>query len=169
MVDQRAKTRSFEVADFVYLFNKARKPGLSKTFHRVWTGPFQITARISDLNYEIIGENGRKQVVHINRLKPAHGSYTQTSKPGPGNKQRDRRHSTIRQASEEMSAAKIGSRPLTIETPRQDSASRNRLLLLNPPLTPSRTHPGLRGWTRRTSRTIPLGRGKSGAHVRNLR
>jgi len=72
--DQRAKPRSFEVADFVYLFNKARKPGLSKTFHRVWTGTCQITTKISDLNYDIIRKNGRKQVVH--RLKPVHGFHT---------------------------------------------------------------------------------------------
>jgi hypothetical protein len=85
--DQRAKTRSFEGADFVYLFNKARKLGLSKKFHRVWTCPFQVSVRITYLKY-IIGKNGRKQVARINRLKPAHGSYTQASKSGPRNKHR---------------------------------------------------------------------------------
>ena len=62
--DRRAKQRSFEVADFMYLYNRARKPRLSKNFHRVSTGPCQITAKISDLNYEIIGKNGKSTIAY---------------------------------------------------------------------------------------------------------
>ena len=124
--DQRAKPRSFEVADFVYLFNKARKPGLSKKFHRVWTGPCQITTKISDLNYEIIGKNGRKQVVHVNRLKPAHGFHAQASKPRPRHERMTRSHSVTSQASDEMAAIKASPLPITVEAPRQDGAPPNQ-------------------------------------------
>ena len=34
--------------------------------------PFKITTKISDLNYEIIDQNGKKQTVRENRLKQAH-------------------------------------------------------------------------------------------------
>ena len=48
------------------------KPGLSRKFRKPWSGPFKITTKISDLNYEIVYQNGKKQTVHVNRLKPAH-------------------------------------------------------------------------------------------------
>ena len=55
----------------VYLYNPAMKPGRSRKFYRPWAGPFKVTKRISELNYEIIDQKGKKQVVHINRLKIA--------------------------------------------------------------------------------------------------
>jgi len=55
----------------VYLYNPAMKPGRSRKFYRPWAGPFKVTKRISGLNYEIIDQKGKKQVVHINRLKIA--------------------------------------------------------------------------------------------------
>jgi len=47
------------------------RPGLSRKLRKAWSGPFKITTKISDLNYEIVEENGKKQIVHINRLKLA--------------------------------------------------------------------------------------------------
>ena len=67
--DRKAKTRKFEVEELVYLYNPAMKPGCSRKFYRPWAGPFKITKIISDLNYKIIDQKGKKQVVHINRLK----------------------------------------------------------------------------------------------------
>jgi hypothetical protein len=52
----------------VYLYNPALKPGLSRKFANPWSGPWQITKKISDLNCEIMDQKG-KQVVHVNRLK----------------------------------------------------------------------------------------------------
>ena len=48
------------------------EPGLSKKFRNLQSGPFKITTKISDLNYDIVDQNGKKQTVHVNRLKPAH-------------------------------------------------------------------------------------------------
>jgi hypothetical protein len=49
------------------------KPGLSRKFHRAWSGPHKVTAKGTDLNYEIVDQKGRKQVIHSNRLKPYNG------------------------------------------------------------------------------------------------
>jgi len=72
--DRRAKHRSFKVGSYIYLFNPARKLGLSKKFYPSWTGPYRVTAKLPDLNYEILGQNGRKLVVHLNRLKAYRGA-----------------------------------------------------------------------------------------------
>jgi hypothetical protein len=53
----------------VYLYNPALKPGLSRKFANPWSGLWQITKKISDLNYEIMDQKGKRQVVHVNRLK----------------------------------------------------------------------------------------------------
>ena len=63
----KTKTRKFEVEVLVYLYNLVIKPGLSRKFYRPWAGPFKVTKRISDLNYEIIDQKGKKHIVHINR------------------------------------------------------------------------------------------------------
>jgi len=72
LYDRKAKLRSFQVEDIVYLYNPARMPGKCFKFHKFWTGPFKITAKLSDLNYEIVSMNHKKQVVHVNRLKKAY-------------------------------------------------------------------------------------------------
>lgn len=124
--DLRAKQRSFKVAEFVYVYNPAGKPGLFRKFHRIWTGPYQITGKISDLNYEIIGKNGKKQVVHINGLMPALGFYTQESKPRPQREHKTRRNSATSQTSEELTAIQISTLPVTVVAPQQDGASSNQ-------------------------------------------
>jgi len=58
----------------VYLYNPAKKPGLTRKFHKPWTGPFKIVKKISDLNYRIVDQNGKLQVVHVNRLKRAYNT-----------------------------------------------------------------------------------------------
>jgi hypothetical protein len=57
LYDRKAKVRSFQRGDIVYLYNPAKKLGKCFKFHKYWTGPFQITAKLSDLNYEIISMN----------------------------------------------------------------------------------------------------------------
>ena len=72
LYDRKAKLRSFEVGELVYLYVPAMKPGLSRKFHKYWTGPCKVTAKLSDLNYEVTDRGNKKQIVHINRLKPAY-------------------------------------------------------------------------------------------------
>jgi len=71
--DRKAKARSFEVNDLVYLYTPVSKPGLSRKFRKSWNCPYQINKKISDLNYEIVNKLNKTQVVHVNRLKQAHG------------------------------------------------------------------------------------------------
>jgi hypothetical protein len=53
----------------VYLYNPALKSGLTRKFAKPWIGPCQIIRKISELNYEIMDSKGKRQVVHVNRLK----------------------------------------------------------------------------------------------------
>ena len=72
LYDRKVKLRSFQLEDIVYFYNPARKPGKCFKFHKFWTGPFKITAKLSDLNYEIVSTNHKKQILHENRLKKAY-------------------------------------------------------------------------------------------------
>ena len=71
LYDRRAKVRKFKENDLVYLYNPAKKPGLTRKFHRPWAGPFKVITKISDLNYKIVDQNNKQQVVHVNRMKRA--------------------------------------------------------------------------------------------------
>jgi hypothetical protein len=70
--NRHAKHLEFVVGDLVYLYQPARRPGLSAKFFCPWTGPHQKTAKTSTLNCEIRDRKAKKQIVHINRLKATH-------------------------------------------------------------------------------------------------
>jgi len=69
--DRRVTGKPFEVEDRVLLSVSAVKPGLSQKLHHQWQGPYIILDKVSDVNYHIQLETGqgRKQVVHFNRLR----------------------------------------------------------------------------------------------------
>ena len=90
--NRRARNREFQVDEWVYFYNPARKPGLSRKFFKPWSGIFQIMAKVSDLNYEILGHKDRKLVVHVNRLKAAGGYDGREPKPRMQRKRRTRKH-----------------------------------------------------------------------------
>ena len=71
------------MGDNVYLYNPARKLGKCFKFHKFWTGTFEITSMLSDLNYEITSMSHKKQVVHVNRLKMAYDLKIRKPKPNP--------------------------------------------------------------------------------------
>jgi len=81
LYDRKAKPWEFEVQDLVYLYNPALKPGLTRKFAKPWIGPCQSTKTISELNYEIVDEKGRRQVVHSNCLKKAFNPELWNPKP----------------------------------------------------------------------------------------
>jgi hypothetical protein len=41
-----------------------------------WTRPYRVITRLSDLNYEIVDQQNKKLVVHVNRLKPNYKPQT---------------------------------------------------------------------------------------------
>ena len=125
---QQRKNREFQKGEWVYLYNPTRRPGLSRKFAKSWSGPFQITAKISDLNYEILGHNNRKWVVHINRLKAAHGYEARDSNPRKPRASRQRKDTASSHDSDELPDVQLGTRPLLKEVPQgQDTVH-------NPPL-----------------------------------
>jgi len=67
--DRKAKQRTFEVNDLIYLYNPDMKPGLSRKFRKPWTGLYKIIKNISNKNYEFVYQNNKSQVVHVNRPK----------------------------------------------------------------------------------------------------
>jgi len=69
--DRRAKVRNFKENNLVYLYNPAKKPGLTWKFHKPWAGPFKVIKKISDLNYKIVDQNNKQQVVRVDHMKRA--------------------------------------------------------------------------------------------------
>ena len=71
---QRANVVTYQVGDFVWLHNPARKVGRSPKLHRPWEGPYQVTAVLSECTCRIqwsqSGSRRRSMVVHHDRLKP---------------------------------------------------------------------------------------------------
>jgi hypothetical protein len=65
--DKNTKLRTFAEGDYVYL--KEITVGKNKKFRIRWQGPFRITKRYSDLNYQIQLKPGKLVTVNINRLK----------------------------------------------------------------------------------------------------
>jgi hypothetical protein len=110
--DLRAKPRRFEIKEMVFLYNPAVKKGLTRKFNRPWHGPYQITKRISELNYEITDRNGKKQVVHVNRLKRAHNVDPWTPLTKPKTKKNPPKKPVEKQEESEEYEIKIGPFPL---------------------------------------------------------
>lgn len=69
--NKNRRLRLFTPGQYVYLYVPAIKPGDSSKFHKPYTGPHLITQKTSNVNYELQLNNGRKVVVHVNRMKPA--------------------------------------------------------------------------------------------------
>jgi len=70
--DRNTKLVTFSVGDYVYLKEMAVGPGESKKFRTRLRGPYLITKRLSDLNYQIQITPGKFAIVNINRLKRCH-------------------------------------------------------------------------------------------------
>ena len=122
---QQRKNREFQKGEWVFLYNPTRRPVLSRKFVKSWSGPFQIRAKISDLNYEILGHNNRKWVVHINRPKAAHGYEARESNPRKTRTNRQRKNAAISHRSEELIEVKLGTRPFFKEVPQEHDSVHN--------------------------------------------
>jgi len=124
LYNRKAKLRKFHAGNLVYLFNPTVKPGLSRKFHKVWSGPFRITAKISDLNYEIVDPNNKKQIVHVNRLKQAYNPDSWKPKVKKKAKRKSRNKLPAHTEEEEEEQIKIGPFPLVLPTPQENATDR---------------------------------------------
>ena len=71
--DRGIKGEKIQPGDRVLLFSAQLKETEASKFHRLWTGPYVIKERITDMTYKIKKENharSRSKVVHFNNLKP---------------------------------------------------------------------------------------------------
>ena len=68
-----SKEKKYCPGDAVFLRNDSKACAKYSKFRNKWIGPFRITKTITDVNYEIIPiyGNGKKQIVHVDRLKIA--------------------------------------------------------------------------------------------------
>jgi len=65
----------------VYLYTPAMKAGLTRKFKKFWSGPYNVIRKMYELNYEIVSQDNRKQIVHINRLKRCYSGSLWNARP----------------------------------------------------------------------------------------
>jgi len=70
--DRNTKLVTFSVGDYVYLKGMVIGAGKSKNFRTRWRGPYLVTKRLSDLNYQTQITPGKLAIVNVNRLKRCH-------------------------------------------------------------------------------------------------
>ena len=86
--DPRSHHIAYNVGDCVFVYQPARKRGVSPKLVSPWSGPYRIVKRLSDLIYQVqASAHSRPFVVHHDRLKKSHlsiPSWTQgSSHPSP--------------------------------------------------------------------------------------
>lgn len=69
--DQKARVRSYEVGDLVYVLDSSTQKGVAKKLSPVWEGPFLVTGSPATHLYHVRGPR-RSRVLHHDRLKPFH-------------------------------------------------------------------------------------------------
>jgi hypothetical protein len=62
--------RQFIVGDLVKIKNFKKPPGACSAFIEKFIGPFKVLRKFNELTYEISFKDGKKQVVHYNRMLP---------------------------------------------------------------------------------------------------
>jgi hypothetical protein len=66
--DKKANDRTFEPGTILYLHNPMASSLPSRKFITIWMGPYCIKHRTGPLNYLKENQEGKEQVVHVNRL-----------------------------------------------------------------------------------------------------
>ena len=61
------------MGDRVLLRNLAGRPGHTAKFELKFKGPYQVTRKLGEVDFEIANASDERQVVHHNRLKPFSG------------------------------------------------------------------------------------------------
>ena len=67
--DSRAKAGEIAVGATVYYYHPLKKIGITPKLQSVWTGPWEVTRRISEAVYEIKRGRNERKVVHYDALK----------------------------------------------------------------------------------------------------
>jgi hypothetical protein len=78
--NKNTKLVTFSEGEYVYLKEMSVGVGKSKKFRDRWRGPFLITKRLLDWNYQIQLKPGKTVVVNVNRMKRCHNPPTKKTR-----------------------------------------------------------------------------------------
>lgn len=124
----------------MYLYSPAMKPGLSWKFHKPWSGPHKITRVVTHLNYEIVDQKNKKQIVHVNRLKSAYDSEAWKPKAERKTVEKLRKKPNLRSEEEQEDETKFGPHPL-LEASQPEFRTHRQFPLDQTPITPEAISP----------------------------
>lgn len=83
--DRKVSGGGLEEGQFVWLFDRSRKRGVSPKLQLRWRGPYLVVKKLSEVTYRIQLKRGSKPfVVHADRLKPYCGDKPQPWVYQPG-------------------------------------------------------------------------------------
>ena len=72
--DMKSFGSRFKVGDVILLYHPLKKIGITPKLQCYWKGPYVVTKRINNVNYEIKqSPTGTPQIVHFNRMRPFKG------------------------------------------------------------------------------------------------
>jgi len=72
--DSNVLLHRYAPGDLVWFLHEVRKPGVNPKLERAYDGPFVVTKRFSDVNYELqLSQEGNPRVVNHDKLKPYRG------------------------------------------------------------------------------------------------
>ncbi len=72
--DRRAHGNGIAEGSFVWLFSRARKPGITNKLRLPWEGPYLVVQKLSDVHVRIQkSPRAKSMVIHVDRLKPYTG------------------------------------------------------------------------------------------------
>ena len=69
------KVRELKIGKEVYWKRPINQAGVSPNLQPIWSGPFVVAQKMSDVNYRIRDDEGKSVVVHVNNLKACHASH----------------------------------------------------------------------------------------------
>jgi hypothetical protein len=74
--DRKVEGIGYNVGEFIWLYNPAKKKGVCPKLVSRWEGPHLIIKKLSDVNYRIQSKpRGKMLVVHFDRMKPYQGPH----------------------------------------------------------------------------------------------
>ena len=63
------KVRTFKAGDRVFWKRPINQAGVSPKLQPIWSGPFDVVGRVSDVNYRIRDGQGETLTIHVNNMK----------------------------------------------------------------------------------------------------
>ena len=67
--DRKTKVDTYNIGDLVYILNSAGKTGQSRKLQPLYTGPYLIIKKLSNILFTIVNSRGRQQVIHHDRMR----------------------------------------------------------------------------------------------------